>query len=136
MKDKIMNNSFNAGEINHEAFTGEIKIESAVIDMYEDQLGDVIGYRVRSMLDTELYQIFTDSPFHEKYKMPKRIDKTDMVKMFYYFKEHDLPYHPLWEQGYLSVGDVQTTAKWEPGMTEEQTRFFGLKRECGLHEEK
>lgn len=52
----------------------------------------------------------------------------------YYFKEHDLPYHPLWEQGYVSVGDVQTTAKWEPGMTEEQTRFFGLKRECGLHE--
>ncbi|HHQ4479535.1 TPA: phosphoadenosine phosphosulfate reductase, partial [Aeromonas veronii] len=27
------------------------------------------------------------------------------------------------------------TAKWEPGMSEEQTRFFGLKRECGLHEE-
>ncbi len=52
----------------------------------------------------------------------------------YYFKEHELPYHPLWEQGYVSVGDVQTTAKWEPGMTEEQTRFFGLKRECGLHE--
>lgn len=55
--------------------------------------------------------------------------------VFYYFKEHDLPYHPLWEQGYLSVGDVHTTAKWEPGMSEEQTRFFGLKRECGLHEE-
>lgn len=55
--------------------------------------------------------------------------------VFYYFKEFDLPYHPLWEQGYLSVGDVHTTAKWEPGMSEEQTRFFGLKRECGLHEE-
>ena len=55
--------------------------------------------------------------------------------VFYYFKEHDLPYHPLWEQGYLSVGDVHTTTKWEPGMSEEQTRFFGLKRECGLHEE-
>ncbi|HDY1157080.1 MAG: phosphoadenosine phosphosulfate reductase, partial [Kluyvera intermedia] len=24
--------------------------------------------------------------------------------------------------------------KWEPGMAEEETRFFGLKRECGLHE--
>ena len=56
--------------------------------------------------------------------------------VFYYFKEHDLPYHPLWEQGYLSVGDTHTTTKWEPGMSEEQTRFFGLKRECGLHEEK
>ena len=56
--------------------------------------------------------------------------------VFYYFKEHDLPYHPLWEQGYLSVGDTHTTTKWEPRMSEEETRFFGLKRECGLHEEK
>ena len=54
--------------------------------------------------------------------------------VFYYFKKHDLPYHPLWEQGYLSVGDTHTTTKWELGMSEEQTRFFGLKRECGLHE--
>jgi len=54
----------------------------------------------------------------------------------YYLKENDLPYHPLWEQGYLSVGDTHTTRKWEPGMAEEETRFFGLKRECGLHEDK
>jgi phosphoadenosine phosphosulfate reductase len=53
----------------------------------------------------------------------------------YYLKDHDLPYHPLWDEGYLSVGDVHTTIKWEPGMKEEDTRFFGLKRECGLHEE-
>ena len=43
-------------------------------------------------------------------------------------------YHPLWDEGYLSVGDTHTTRKWEPGMAEEETRFFGLKRECGLHE--
>ncbi|HAG1496794.1 TPA: phosphoadenosine phosphosulfate reductase family protein [Salmonella enterica] len=43
-------------------------------------------------------------------------------------------YGKLWEQGYLSVGDTHTTRKWEPGMAEEETRFFGLKRECGLHE--
>ncbi|HCR5605657.1 TPA: phosphoadenosine phosphosulfate reductase, partial [Shigella dysenteriae] len=30
--------------------------------------------------------------------------------------------------------DTHTTRKWEPGMAEEETRFFGLKRECGLHE--
>ncbi|WP_434357159.1 phosphoadenylyl-sulfate reductase [Parasalinivibrio latis] len=53
----------------------------------------------------------------------------------YYLKEFDLPYHPLWDEGYLSVGDTHTTRKWEPGMSEEETRFFGLKRECGLHEE-
>ncbi|MBE1276413.1 MULTISPECIES: phosphoadenylyl-sulfate reductase [Enterovibrio] len=53
----------------------------------------------------------------------------------YYLKEHGLPYHPLWDQGYVSVGDVHTTRKLEEGMTEEETRFFGLKRECGLHED-
>lgn len=53
----------------------------------------------------------------------------------YYLEEHNLPYHPLWDAGYLSVGDTHTTKKWEPGMSEEQTRFFGLKRECGLHED-
>ncbi|MEE1675336.1 phosphoadenylyl-sulfate reductase [Agarivorans aestuarii] len=53
----------------------------------------------------------------------------------YYLKEHNLPYHPLWEQGYVSVGDVQTSQPLQAGMNEEDTRFFGLKRECGLHEE-
>lgn len=50
-----------------------------------------------------------------------------------YLKQHDLPYHPLWEQGYVSIGDTHTTRRWEPGMEPEDTRFFGLKRECGLH---
>ncbi|RAW90397.1 phosphoadenylyl-sulfate reductase [Photorhabdus laumondii] len=58
----------------------------------------------------------------------------DNRRVHQYLTKHDLEYHPLWEQGYLSVGDIHTTQKWEPGMSEEQTRFFGLKRECGLHE--
>ncbi|PHI30092.1 phosphoadenylyl-sulfate reductase [Budvicia aquatica] len=58
----------------------------------------------------------------------------DNRQVYQYLTDNGLSYHPLWEQGYLSVGDTHTTRKWEPGMTEEQTRFFGLKRECGLHE--
>jgi phosphoadenosine phosphosulfate reductase len=50
-----------------------------------------------------------------------------------YLQQHGLPYHPLWEQGYVSIGDTHTTRRWEPGMQAEDTRFFGLKRECGLH---
>ncbi|WP_022946133.1 phosphoadenylyl-sulfate reductase [Pseudoalteromonas ruthenica] len=53
--------------------------------------------------------------------------------VYQYLTKHDLPYHPLWEQGYVSMGDVHTTRKLEPGMSEEETRFFGLNRECGLH---
>jgi phosphoadenosine phosphosulfate reductase len=58
----------------------------------------------------------------------------DNRQIFQYLKQHGLSYHPLWDQGYLSVGDTHTTKKWEEGMKEEETRFFGLKRECGLHE--
>ena len=52
-----------------------------------------------------------------------------------YLQAHNLPYHPLWHQGYVSIGDVHTTTRWEPGMKAEDTRFFGLKRECGIHEQ-
>jgi phosphoadenosine phosphosulfate reductase len=51
-----------------------------------------------------------------------------------YLQHHQLPYHPLWERGYVSVGDVHTSRPMELGMREEETRFFGLKRECGIHE--
>jgi phosphoadenosine phosphosulfate reductase len=50
-----------------------------------------------------------------------------------YLARHGLPYHPLWQQGYVSIGDTHTSHRWEPGMDAEDTRFFGLKRECGLH---
>ena len=66
-------------------------------------------------------------------KVQPIIDWTDRM-VYQYLKKHDLPYHPLWEQGYVSIGDVHTTRPLTADMTsEEQTRFFGLKRECGLH---
>lgn len=51
----------------------------------------------------------------------------------YYLKDHNLPYHPLWEQGYVSVGDTHSSAPLSAGMSEEDTRFNGMGRECGLH---
>jgi len=50
-----------------------------------------------------------------------------------YLQRHSLPRHPLWADGYVSIGDTHTTRPWQPGMLEEETRFFGIKRECGLH---
>lgn len=51
-----------------------------------------------------------------------------------YLKAHDLPYHPLWEKGYVSIGDRHTSRPLGSGMSEQDTRFFGIVRECGLHE--
>ena len=69
----------------------------------------------------------------DRVKIHPIIDWTDK-NVHDYLKANDLPYHPLWEQGYISIGDTHTTRKMEDGMSEEETRFFGLKRECGLHE--
>jgi phosphoadenosine phosphosulfate reductase len=53
--------------------------------------------------------------------------------IWHYLGQQALPYHPLWHDGYVSIGDVHTTRRLEPGMRDEDTRFFGLRRECGLH---
>jgi phosphoadenosine phosphosulfate reductase len=53
--------------------------------------------------------------------------------VFEYLKRHDLPYHPLWDDGYVSIGDWHTTRSLAEAGDAEATRFFGLKRECGIH---
>jgi phosphoadenosine phosphosulfate reductase len=53
--------------------------------------------------------------------------------IFDYLRAHDLPYHPLWDEGYVSIGDWHTTRSLAEAGDAEATRFFGLKRECGLH---
>ncbi len=79
-----------------------------------------------------------DTPIVElrngRYKVSPLADWTDR-DIWVYLKRHDLPYHPLWDEGYVSIGDYHTTARWEPGRRAEDTRFFGLKRECGIHEQ-
>jgi len=61
------------------------------------------------------------------------IDWTDR-DVYQYLSQHNLPYHPLWHQGYISIGDTHTTRSVYEVESEEATRFFGLKRECGIHE--
>lgn len=52
-----------------------------------------------------------------------------------YFEEHDLPRHPLEEQGYLSVGCAPCTSKVLPGEDPRAGRWRGWdKTECGIHE--
>ena len=69
---------------------------------------------------------------HGRWKFHPIADWTDR-DVGVYLQRHGLPYHPLWQQGYVSIGDTHTTRRWEAGMDVEDTRFFGLKRECGLH---
>ena len=68
-----------------------------------------------------------------RYKVHPLFDWTDR-DVGLYLAKHDLPYHPLWEKGYLSIGDWHTTRSLAEVDSMEELRFFGLKRECGLHE--
>jgi hypothetical protein len=88
-EDKIINNSFNQGEQTYEDFGSTMKVHDSVANLYDDQLGEnIIEKRTLKMLDDELYEIFVNSPYYEKYKKLKKVDGNDRIKMYYYFKEH------------------------------------------------
>jgi phosphoadenosine phosphosulfate reductase len=67
-----------------------------------------------------------------RWKVHPIFDWTDRA-VFEYLRKYDLPYHPLWHEGYVSIGDWHTTRTLAEAGDAEATRFFGLKRECGLH---
>jgi phosphoadenosine phosphosulfate reductase len=73
-------------------------------------------------------------------------DKFDLVKVnplatwtdedvAYYLQSHQLPEHPLWAQGYASIGCAPVTVRPLPGADRRSGRWAGSdKVECGLHE--
>ncbi|MEB3281059.1 MAG: phosphoadenosine phosphosulfate reductase [Lyngbya sp.] len=54
--------------------------------------------------------------------------------VYKYLEAHDLPYHPYFDLGYATVGDWHSSRPITASDTNERdTRFRGLKQECGLH---
>lgn len=54
--------------------------------------------------------------------------------VYKYLSAYDLPYHPYFDLGYTSVGDWHSSRPIGAADTNERdTRFRGLKQECGLH---
>ena len=69
----------------------------------------------------------------DRYKILPILDWTTQ-DVHQYLKVHDLPYHPLFDQGYATVGDWHSSRPLSDGDAHERdTRFRGLKQECGLH---
>ena len=50
-----------------------------------------------------------------------------------YMERYDLPYHPMFEQGYRSIGDHHSTIPTTSDMDPRDGRILGKTRECGLH---
>ncbi|MEB3312398.1 MAG: phosphoadenosine phosphosulfate reductase [Snowella sp.] len=68
-----------------------------------------------------------------QYKVLPILDWTSK-DIYEYLTAYNLPYHPYFDQGYVSVGDWHSS---RPLMADDEnerdTRFHGVKQECGLH---
>lgn len=57
----------------------------------------------------------------------------DNAQVETYLKTHDLPRHPLYYEGYKSIGDIHSTLPVVDGQDSRAGRLLGSKKECGLH---
>ena len=71
-------------------------------------------------------------PVRQRWSLRPLLDWTRR-DVFYYMQEHDLPQHPLFDQGYSTVGDWHSSAPDTGDLSGRSTRFGGLKQECGIH---
>ena len=115
-----------------EAYNHENKVEPMQRALKELQAGTWFAGLRRDQADSRRSSPFLQAA-GQRWKVHPIADWTDR-DVYQYLKQHDLPYHPLWDQGYVSIGDVHTTLSLRDAGSAENTRFFGLKRECGLHE--
>lgn len=70
---------------------------------------------------------------NHRYKVHPLLDWSDR-DLYQYTQKYQLTQHPLFEQGYMSIGDTHSTQSIHEVDDINQLRFFGLKRECGIHE--
>jgi len=59
-----------------------------------------------------------------------------LAQVWRYLLENLVPYNPLYDLGYKSIGDVDTTKPVPPEAPERAGRFYqnqGIKTECGIH---
>jgi phosphoadenosine phosphosulfate reductase len=69
----------------------------------------------------------------DRYKILPILDWNSR-QIYQYLTAFDLPYHPFFDLGYVTVGDWHSSRPLTADDTNERdTRFQGLKQECGLH---
>ena len=54
-------------------------------------------------------------------------------EVYYYMEKNNLPQHPLFKKGFSTVGDWHSSQPDNAEKEGRETRFNGLKQECGIH---
>ena len=68
----------------------------------------------------------------DRYRIYPILDWTNR-DVYRYMEQHQLPQHPLFWQGYTTVGDAHSSRPAGRDEDDRATRFHGRKQECGLH---
>ncbi len=123
---------WNMGPEALEAYNQQVKVEPMKRALIELSVGTwFAGLRRSHSLGRQKTPFLEWSS--ERWKVHLIADWTDR-DVHQYLTQHDLPYHPLWEHGYISIGDYHTTRSIHEVTDQEELRFFGIKRECGIHD--
>jgi len=79
-EDKIFNNKFNTGEVEYEVF-GKItpKAEFLSGDLYEE-------FNEKKLQD-DIYKIFIESKYYDDYAKNKKVPKSEVAEIYYYFDD-------------------------------------------------
>ncbi len=105
---------------------------------FENALRDykawITGIR-RNQADTRRTSLFVENYRDRMVKVSPLLNWTSKM-LWEYAKKYDLPYHPLWEKGYLSIGCSPETCTRPVKLGEDPRsgRWAGTgKIECGIH---
>ena len=115
------------------AYNRDNKVEPMERALSELQVGTWFAGLRRKQSESRADVPFLSWSQNNRWKVHAIADWSDK-DIYNYLRKHNLPYHPLWDKGYISIGDVHTTRSIHDVETEAETRFFGLTRECGLHD--
>lgn len=105
--DKIFNNTWNSVE-RTTGTTSAITVDPQMDECYDDATtSDIIElYAIRN-INKNLYEIFIGSPFYEKYKNNKRIDKNELYDVYVYFRDalHSVMPEITYVQMFLGIAE-------------------------------
>ena len=114
------------------AYNRDNKVEPMQRALEELQVGTWFAGLRRAQAESRRSTAVVESS-SGRYKVHPIADWSDR-DVHRYLTKHGLPYHPLWDKGYVSIGDVHSTRSLSEVTSPEDTRFARFKRECGLHE--
>ena len=79
-EDKIFNNRYNTGDLDFEQFG---KIEPDDIHRPKDSFDEYIANKIQQ----DLYNIFVGAHFYEEYSKSKKVPRSEVAPIYYYFDE-------------------------------------------------